>query len=265
MVLSPGIFDNSADWLSFCFDFFLYDIYSHVSAPKRRINRMKNPARGRYVLVPLLIGLAFLIFVCVEGTLAQRGRAAKTPTKATKSGPAAEGSGLVRIRKLTGLGNQSKLRTPAYKSSATSGVKPLKDWIEVKVTYDTKKEWLDEVTIKYYALCLKEGRGGKSWSLFKAVTTYVDIEEGKDHAGAVYLRPPAIERYGKLVAVAVEVMHGGELAAEESDENEKLPPKWWKNPRVLESENTVVREGYLLTRAQSPFALISIDDFEFAK
>jgi hypothetical protein len=68
------------------------------------------------------------------------------------------------------------------------------------------------------------------------------------------------------VAIAVEISVGGKVVAEDSvEEGLKLGPRWWKDPVIVESKDVTARDGYLLEKARSPFALISIDDYEVSR
>jgi hypothetical protein len=174
------------------------------------------------------------------------------------------GETVLRLRKIEGLGRKGTVRTPQYRTNVSGGVSPIGEWARIRVEYDTYPEWIDELVFQYYALALKTEKrdGSKKLSLYKTTVRYVDIERDREHLSAVYLRPNTIERYGDLVAVAVEITHAGKVVAEASDEDMALPETWWRNPTVLESKSVTVRDGYLLNRNQSPFALINIDDYE---
>jgi len=39
----------------------------------------------------------------------------------------------------------------------------------------------------------------------------------------------------------------------------KLPAKWWENDKLT------VREGYLLKKSDTPFAMLAVDDYEYVK
>jgi hypothetical protein len=44
-----------------------------------------------------------------------------------------------------------------------------------------------------------------------------------------------------------------------------LPVDWWKSEKVVKSEAVTARDGYLLSRKESPFVFINIDDYEAIK
>lgn len=212
----------------------------------------------------LLVAIAAMM--CTRPVLAQRlrqpvVRAATQPTVATGS------SDIVRITKLEGLGPRSLVKTPEfqYRSNISRGTKPQQDWARILVEYDTAPEWIDELTFQFHVLSLTSEGGRKAFSLYKTTVRYADIEEGRSHSAATFLHPKAIERFGDVHAVAVEISHEGSVIVQKHDGPKDLPPEWWKNPLVTESESVTVRSGYLLDRASSPFALINIDDQEMIK
>ena len=177
------------------------------------------------------------------------------------------GSGKLRLRKLVGLGNKGRVFTPSYTSDIGRGIERAKEWRSVLLTYDTAPEWIDEMLIQFYVLGMTRDPETKRsvYSLYKTAVWYLDIAEGRNHMATVYLRPAALERYGEPVAVAAVVTLDGKVVAEISDESTKLPAAWWKNPLVTDSQATTTRDGYLLDRSKSPWALINPDDYEVIK
>jgi hypothetical protein len=177
------------------------------------------------------------------------------------------GSGKLRVGKLVGLGNKARAFTPSYTTDIGRGIGRAKEWRSVLLTYDTAPEWIDELLIQFYVLGMTRDPKTKQnvYSLYKMAVWYLDIAEGRNHLATVYLRPAALERYGEPVAVAAVVTLDGEVVAEISDESTKLPADWWKNPKVTDSQATTTRDGYLLDRSKSPWALINPDDYEVIK
>jgi len=214
------------------------------------------------------VSLYFLMFLAlaVHGALGQAARPVRRGT-ARDTGQRTADKAVLKIRKLEGLGKRSLIGTPEYRTSVSRSSKTPGEWLRVRVTYDTYPEWIDELTFQYYVLTLKTERGKRAYSLFKARVGYVDIEEGRGHMSTVFLRPSTLKKYGTQAGVAVEISHGGKVVAEESDEESsaKLPEDWWKKSNVVESQAVTVRNGYLLDRSKSPFALINIDDHEIIK
>lgn len=172
------------------------------------------------------------------------------------------------IRKLDGLANRDRRETPRYGTSASSGSsREDKEWGMVRVEYDTIPEWLDELVIEYIALSLEPTKDAtKRYTLYRKTVEYMDVKRDRGHVGTAYIRPTGIERYGKLVAIAVKFSVGGKLVAEvgESKLDKKYDP-WWKNPVILESPAVTPRTRYMLNRAESPWAYVNIDDYEVIK
>ncbi len=181
---------------------------------------------------------------------------------------AGEGGGPVaKIRKLVGLNKQTWERSPEYKTNSGRGaMKQAGDWPQIVVTYETEPEWIDELVIQYFAMTCKTGEDGKkAYSLFRTSVRYVDVQKDRIHTGSAFLRPTAIKRFGNLIAIAVEISVQGKTVDEKGEDDIKMPDKWWKDPTVVDRKDVTVRDGYLMDRSLSPFALINIDDYEVAK
>ncbi len=190
---------------------------------------------------------------------AQQGRKAA-------SAPAARASKVLRLQKFSGLKNGNLVKTPEYKTNVNRGITPAKYWYRLAISYDTAPDWIDEITVRYYAMSLTKVDGAKAYTIFKTSVRYVDIEAGSKHLSVAYLHPKAIDRYGNLVAVAVEILVSGTVVAEDSAVKGKgIPKDWWKNATVTESQSVTVKDGYLRSKADTPFAFINVDDYEFAK
>jgi hypothetical protein len=188
-------------------------------------------------------------------------------TGAPAAGEAGNAMDLVRIRKISGLGNRAVVSTPYYDTSYGAGVKPVREWGMMRVDYDSYPEWIDELTFRYTVITVTVVEGKRAYSLYRSAVRYMDIERGRNHTSIMLLRPSALKRYGAVVAVAVEIMHEGKVVAVESDQESKLnfPVQWWNNPQVTENPSVTVRSGYLLDRSKTPFALVNYDDYEAIK
>ena len=167
----------------------------------------------------------------------------------------------VTIRDLEGLRVRDQVRTPDYDYSTNIPDSPTRarEWVRLMTEYETTPEWIDELSFRYFALALKTEGSKREFTLFRGTVTYADIPEDRDHLSVMFLRPRAVERYGEIVAIAVEISHGGNVVAARSEAKPKLPEKWWTNPQLTP------RDGYLLNRLQTPFAFINYDDYEFIK
>jgi hypothetical protein len=191
----------------------------------------------------------------VAESLAQAALQRPAPTR-NASGPAF--SGPVRIRQFTGFGPRAMVKTPDIFGR---GRTPARDWVELQVTFDSEPEWMEEVTFQYYALLFDRVTG--EYTFLRGLVLHVDVARGKNHMSTAYIRPNTLARFGEVVAVAVEVLYKGEVVATQSDgklpKSQPLPLDWWKNPKL------VIKDGLILTKAQTPFAYVSYDDYEAVK
>lgn len=172
---------------------------------------------------------------------------------------AAMGGGGLRIQELTGYGPRSLMRSPD--ASGARGRGGVREWAELKIAYDTDNEWTDEITLQYYTLHFLRASG--EYTLLKGAISYVDVARGRGHLGVMYVRPNALARFGEVVGVAVEVSVKGEVVASLSEgklgPSKPLPAKWWLNPKLTP------KEGYIVEKAKTPFALLNFDDYEAVK
>lgn len=200
--------------------------------------------------------MAGRVVVCVVLALVLGGGSVMAQVHA---GKAAGGGATIRIRQLTGVGPRSLMKSPD--ASGGGGRRAsVREWAEIGVQFDSDPEWLDEVTFQFYAL-LKSREG--ELTLLKATVNYVDVERGRAHQGCAYVRPAALARFGEVIGVAVEALTKGEVAASLSEgklgPGKPLPPEWWKSPKL------VPKDGYIVDKSKSPFALTNFDDYEALK
>jgi len=203
------------------------------------------------------IGLA----VCLAGGEALAQQAAGVAGE----GAAVAGHKNVRMREVTGLGRNALLRTPQYNAAGGLVAKmPARDWAQISVLFDApvgKDVWLDDLGVQFYAL-LRNRMSGE-YSLLRNSQQLFDVGSGRGHQSAMFVRPAALLRYGEVVGVAVELRVKGEVVDTLSDSKlpggGKLPDKWW------ESTKLTVREGYLLKKSDTPFAMLALDDYEYVK
>jgi hypothetical protein len=222
---------------------------------------MKRRAAGVAVAVGVLASLMW-----VRGGLAQARRPAPGPGRRAAEADALHApDDIAKVRQLDGVGKHYQLRTPEYRTSLSGGTKRPGEWAEIKVLFDTYPDWIDELVVQFYVLTESKDKGKELYSFFKTTVRYLDVEKGQSHAGAVYLPPNAVKRYGLPVAIAVELIVGDKTVASETEfeKRVKLPEQqWWKSNNVLGNQNVTVRNEYLVSRRQSPFALIAMDDYE---
>jgi hypothetical protein len=202
------------------------------------------------------------VWIAGQAAAQQSAPARQGAPAARQARPAVSAEKSLKIKEFMGVGRRGLTKTPEYKSNVNRGAGQPKEWAKIAVPYETYAEWLDEVTFEFWVLSLVKEDGQNAYSLYKATVRYADVAEGGNHLCTMFLRPAAIERFGMVAAAAVEVSIGGTVVDEASESEIDVPEKWWRNPKVVESAQVKVREGYLLERSESPWALINIDDYE---
>jgi hypothetical protein len=176
-----------------------------------------------------------------------------------------KGKDPVRIGRLIGTGQQTEIKTPQFKTRSQGNPTAPEDWVQITVEYDTFPDWIDSLTFKYEVLTLTREGGEKMYGLYRKTVEYRDVEKDRDHLSTVFLRPATVKRFGLPVAVHVEIFVDGELVVEENEKSSaasKVPPDWWTNSKVLNSPTVKVRDGLLLNRNETPFAMVDIDSYE---
>ena len=161
---------------------------------------------------------------------------------------------MINIRKIT---PDKKASTPRYEMKPAIPMQRTRNWFSLTVTYDVNppgnSEWIDELTFTYYVLVRQ--KGGAQPMLLKGEVTYINIAKGRGLLADIFLHPSTLARYGEVDRVAVLVSTRGQLLAGES-----LPTsnqRWW--------EQLPPTEGLLLSRQQTPFAMVNFDDYEAIK
>lgn len=176
-------------------------------------------------------------------------------------------TGLLKIRRLEGVARAGIVRTPQYQNGS-GGTKPPQDWVEIKTTFDTEPEWIEEVVFQYYILTRNNRKDEKvPYSFYQATVRYGDVERGRNHYSTMYIPPNAVKRHGYPVALGVEILINGKIvdSKHEKDPSVGVAAEWWKNPEVISKEGVATRPGCLINRKESPFALINIDDYEVVR
>ncbi len=200
---------------------------------------------------------ATMVALSATDSMAQ---ATRLRTEGTRTVPSVGGAGggAVRIRQFTGYGPRAMAKIPDF---FPRGRAPARDWAEMQVIFDSDPEWIDELSFQYYALL--HDKVTDEYTLLKGLVMNVDVARGKGHMTTAYIRPNTLARLGDVVAVAVEVLYKGEVVANQADgklpRSQPLPADWWKNPKLP------LREGLILSRAQTPFAYVAYDDYEALK
>ena len=199
-----------------------------------------------YAIEKIVIGVAIILALGAVNVFAQ-GRIHE-----------GESRSVLKVRELTGYGPRALVRSPDSGSSKRAGSR---EWAELSVQYDTDPEWLDEVAFQFYVLL--RSKLTSEFTLLKGVVTYVDVARGVKHQGVAYVRPSALARYGEIMGVAVEAKVKGEVVGVLSEgrlgQNKPLPLEWWKNP------NLSPKDGGILDKSKTPFALSNFDEYEALK
>jgi hypothetical protein len=133
-----------------------------------------------------------------------------------------------------------------------------RDWLMLRAEYRTALEWTDEVTVTFYVVLRGEvenlPRGADNPNMFTGTVTYMNVKKG-DHEATMFLDHNTFERYGDVVATAAVVTINGQDAGFLADPQPNSP--WWKTQPPVSIP--------LLTRAESPWALIEIEKHDTIK
>lgn len=172
------------------------------------------------------------------------------------------------IKRFPKPGRALTVRSPEYNTTigrSASNRKP-REWALYETIYETTPEWMDTLDFAYTIMTERRTPDGKKeFGLFQVAVRYLDVAKG-EHTSCVVLPPQAVVRFGEPVAIAVEITQDGKPLATKSEiKMDGLPEDWWKNARVLDNPGVIRREGYLVDRSKTPFALINIDDYEVVK
>jgi len=179
--------------------------------------------------------------------------------------PAAPSSDILRIRKVTELGRDMLQRAPSMGNRSPKQ----KDWGVLDVTFDSAPEWIDEMTVTFTVMLQnkKPKQGEPVFSLLTLTSEYRDIAKGRDRKAGVVVLPVAMERHGQPIGIGVQFFRDGQLIAESGVGAESLSSqaRWWANPNVTDHASVKKRDGYMIERSKSPFALVDIDSYEASR
>lgn len=146
-----------------------------------------------------------------------------------------------------------------------------REWGVIDVTYKTASatKWVDTVDFAFHVLAEgKNAEGKKEFSFYTMNVRYLNVPDGEHRAGVV-LHPSALERFGHVVAIAVDATIEGGLPVEKSEsissDVNKVQGNWWKSPQILDSPLVKKRDGLLIERSKSPFAMVNPDDYEMVR
>ena len=177
--------------------------------------------------------------------------------------PAAPSSDILRIRKVTELGRDMFQRAPSMGNRSPKQ----KDWGVLDVTFDSAPEWIDEMTVTFTVMLQnkKAKQGEPAFSLLTLTSEYRhcagprpqggrgDPARGDgtpwtaDRSGAVLPRRPVDRRERRRGRVPL------------------LPGEMVGEPQRHGSRERQKRDGYMIERSKSPFALVDIDSYEASR
>ena len=160
---------------------------------------------------------------------------------------------VLRIRNL----DAQMVRAPEYHATNTSPTRRQREWLEIRVDFQTRPDWIDELTFTYYVV-LQNRRpepNQPEFTLYTGQSAYVNIARTNDGRSTVYVHPSTVERFGRLYRVGVVVTSAGRTLAMESAPTGE--GRWW--------EQLPPQQGYVLSRMETPFAMVNFNDFEMAK
>lgn len=174
-----------------------------------------------------------------------------TPTVLAYTAKAQGGaSRIVRIKRI----DHQKRATPEYQVKRTrEGAGRIRQWVQITTRYETAPEWIDQLDFRYYAV-VRTKSGDRRYQLLSGEVAYVNVKKGS-HESVVFIHPSSIDRFGVVEHVAVEIRVRSQLVGMASDRSGN--ERWW--------EQMSPKEGYILTRDESVFALINYDNYEAIK
>lgn len=155
--------------------------------------------------------------------------------------------------------SSSFVRTPDIQFQGdTRRTPPAQKWLELEVGFESRAEFTDELTVKYYVLLA----GGK---LLNGEVTHINVPKGRELFSVMYVPPRFLERLleGKALTtsavenVGIQILAKGQLVAEKSQK--ELGMKWWESPRLQGVS------GMLLNKSETPFAPLFWDRYEMIK
>ena len=149
--------------------------------------------------------------------------------------------------------------TPKYDVSRSSALTRgrSRDWLIAEVEYESEPEWIDELTVTFYLHVRDSARdasGNRADLVLRGRTTYVDVKAGR-HKAVMAMQPGSYERYGPVRRVGVELSVGGRTADAASEPSARGP--WWTQMPS--------RDGLVIDRLSSPWAMLYFDEYEAIK
>lgn len=183
----------------------------------------------------------------------------------------------LKITKIMGIGSRSMVTAPRYEYRDTGfpGSKGTRrDWARIELNYQTAPDWIDQHSITFYVLMRNknvpkpktpEEPVQTEYVLLRGSVSYMLVQKGK-HLSDVYIHPSVLERYGDIVAIGAEMSYGDEEVSRGDISSKSGLSKahlWWRE--VGKSEKVTSRDGLLLKKSKTPFALVNYWDYDMSR
>jgi len=129
-------------------------------------------------------------------------------------------------------------------------------WLEVEVNFESRVEWTDELTFKYYILLADQCLTGE--------VTHIDIPKGRDLYSVMYVSPRTIARILNnrpmtsldIQDVGVQIVSKGQVLFTKSYKAQG-DQQWWQSLQQI--------TGKVLNKDQTPFGPLIWDRYEQIK
>jgi hypothetical protein len=171
-------------------------------------------------------------------------------------------TGLAEVSvKIRSLDVEDNVYTPYYQVDTERDHEPgpSQRWLRLTVEYETDGGWIDELTVKHFALVSEHGSDEPV--VLTEQTTYINVAPGK-HVAYVYMHPNCVTRYGveddQVDSAATIVIDGKKMAYEETSKHAGKK-NWPNNPGFH------VHPGHLMSENETPFWFINYDYKEMIK
>ena len=149
------------------------------------------------------------------------------------------------------------VHTPQYAGSFDNKPGPkIGEWLQVEVRFQSRPDFTDELTFKYYILF--------SGQVLEGEVTHVNISKGRELYSVMYLAPNTIARLldnhpltgAEIENVGVQILNKGQLVAEKSFKPAGAD-EWWQQMQQV--------TGLLLNKNETPFSVLYWDKYEAIK
>ncbi|MBN1521251.1 MAG: hypothetical protein JW928_01860 [Candidatus Aureabacteria bacterium] len=133
-----------------------------------------------------------------------------------------------------------KTRSTVQSTSTQAGSRGR--WTEIRLEFDTKVKWVDELTVRYFALV----EDVKGQDILYGDITYLNVPSGKAHISSLFVHPATMAKYGKIISVHCEIWAQGKLR-DVADIPSKPAKKWWEMKPPI--------KGQMVPKFYTPYSL----------